>query len=119
MKQEGKEKQAQGNAIERLWKNLMGIKTMMNHEQITPFVCFGYGCDFVENYKDNFVMFKISMMNEFYPLNKIYVYKRDGNYSRNSYAPVSMFFREAEWSEEEMFNLLKEIGEDSIRYYLH
>ena len=45
---EGKSKQAQGNAIERLGKNLTGIKAMFNHENITPFVCFGWGCDFSE-----------------------------------------------------------------------
>ena len=42
---EGKSKQATGNAIERLGKNLTGIKAMMNYEDITPFVCFGWGCD--------------------------------------------------------------------------
>ena len=116
---EGKEKQAQGNAIERLGKNLAGIRAMMNHEQITPFVCFGWGCDFRENYEDDFVMAKISMMNEFYKLNKLYVYKRDGDSNKNHYAPVSMFFRERRWTREEMFNILKEIGEDALRYYLH
>lgn len=117
---EGLKKQAQGNAIERLGKNLTGIKAMMNHERITPFVCFGWGCDFIENYtSDDFVMSKISMLNEFYKLNKIYVYKRDGNSNSNSFAPVSMFFREERWTRKEMFEVLKEIGEDAIRYYLH
>ncbi len=116
---EGHTRQAQGNAIERLGKNLAGIRAMMNHEYITPFVCFGWGCDFVENYGDDFVMSKISMMNEFYRLNKIYVYKRDGDGTRNRYAPVSMYFREEQWTREEMFNILKEVGEDAIRYYLH
>ena len=120
---EGLAKQAQGNAIERLGKNLTGIKTMMNHEQITPFVCFGWGCDFAEDYAaesdGNFVMSKISMLNEFYKLNKVYVYKRDGDSSANRFAPVSMFFREARWTRKEMFEILKEVGEDAIRYYLH
>jgi len=116
---EGHKQQAQGNAIERLGKNLTGIKAMMNHERITPFVCFGWGCDFVENYEDDFVMSKLSMLNEFYRLNKIYVYKRDGDSTRNSYAPVSMYFREDRWTREEMYQILKEVGEDSIRYYLH
>ncbi len=40
---QGKNKQATGNAIERLGKNLTGIKAMLNHEKITPFVCFGWG----------------------------------------------------------------------------
>ena len=116
---EGKKKQAQGNAIERLGKNLIGIKSALNHESITPFVCFGHGCDFNEDYDENdFVMSKISMLNEFYPLNKIYVFKRDGDSNKNRFAPVSMYFREDDWTKEEMFEVLKEIGETSIRYYL-
>ena len=68
---EGKEKQAQGNAIERLGKNLTGIKAMMNHEDITPFVCFGSGCDFET--EATTVLAKISVLNEFYYLNKTYI----------------------------------------------
>lgn len=116
--EEGKPKQAQGNAIERLGKNLAGIRAMMNHEDITPFICFGWGCDFVENYDNtNFVMSKISMMNDFYELNKIYVKKRDGDSNRNKFSPVSMFFREKEWTAKEMEEKLIEIGETSMRYY--
>jgi len=117
--EEGMEKQAQGNAIERLGKNLAGIRAMMNHENITPFVCFGWGCDFKEEYNNDFVMAKISMMNQFYELNKIYVFKRDGKKTTNSYDPVSMFFREERWTREEMLERLIEIGETSLRYYLY
>lgn len=116
---EGKSKQAQGNAIERLGKNLVGIKAMLNHEPVTPFVCFGHGCDFVQNYdKNSFVMSKVSMMNEFYYLNRTYVFKKEGESNRNSFSPVSMYFREQKWEQEEMFQILKEIGETSLRYYL-
>ncbi|MHB8263120.1 MAG: EcoRI family type II restriction endonuclease [Acidimicrobiales bacterium] len=45
---EGKSRQAMGNAIERLGKNVIGFRTAMLRESITPFVCFGYGCDFAE-----------------------------------------------------------------------
>jgi type II restriction enzyme len=118
--QEGKPKQAQGNAIERLAKNLTGIKTMMNHEAITPFVCFGHGCDFVQDYDEtSFVMSKISMLNEFYYLNKTYVFKKDGHNNKNHFSPVSMYFREQEWTQREMFDVLKEIAETSLRYYLY
>ncbi len=117
--EEGKKKQSQGNAIERLGKNLTGIKAMLNHEKITPFVCFGWGCDFNQKYTDDdFVMAKISMLNEFYPLNKIYVHKKDGSSDQNYFSPTSMFFREEAWTKEEMFEILKEVGETSIRYYL-
>lgn len=118
--QEGKPKQATGNAIERLGKNLTGIKAMMNHEKITPFICFGWGCDFAEDKKETLtVRSKIIVMNEFYNLNQIYVFKRDGNANANYFSPVSMFFREERWSIQEMFEKMKEIAETSIRYYLY
>ena len=117
--QEGHSKQAQGNAIERLGKNLIGIRAAMNHEALTPFVCFGWGCDFEENYDESsFVMSKVSMMNEFYPLNRTHVFKKDGSSDKNHFAPVSMYFREPEWDRKEMFNILKEVAETSLRYYL-
>jgi type II restriction enzyme len=113
---EGKERQATGNAIERLGKNLIGIRAMMNHEKITPFVCFGWGCDFAE--KEHSVLAKVSTLNEFYPLNKIYIFKRDGNADHNFYSPVSMFFREQLWTVPEIAVIMKEIAETSMRYYI-
>ena len=116
---EGKPRQAQGNAIERLGKNLTGIRAALNHEALTPFVCFGHGCDFEREYgPEHFVMSKVSMLNEYYPLNRIHVFKRDGDSNRNRFSPVSMYFREEEWTEEEMYEVLKEVGETSLRYYL-
>ena len=116
---EGKTRQAQGNAIERLGKNLTGIRAALNHEPLTPFVCFGWGCDFEDPYDEtSFVMSKVSMMNEFYPLNRTYVFKKDGSADRNRFAPVSMYFREPEWTREDMFKILKEVAETSLRYYL-
>lgn len=114
---EGKTKQATGNAIERLGKNLTGIKAMMMYEGITPFVCFGWGCDFAAD--SGTVLSKVSMLNEFYPLNRIFVHKRDGSADYNKFSPVSMFFREEEWQTDEMFEVMKEIAETSIRYYLY
>ena len=93
---------------------------MMNYEEITPFVCFGWGCDFaLETEETGTVRSKVVMMNEFYNLNQIYVYKKEGNANVNSFAPVSMYFREEPWSVTEMFDIMKEIAETSIRYYLY
>lgn len=114
---EGKSRQATGNAIERLGKNLTGIKAMMNHERITPFICFGWGCDFSPVEKT--VLSKVSMLNEFYPLNKSHLYKRDGGTEYNWYSPVSMFFREELWDVDEMFNIMKELADAAIRYYIY
>ncbi|MCR6593832.1 EcoRI family type II restriction endonuclease [Campylobacter insulaenigrae] len=114
--QEGKNKQATGNAIERLGKNLTGIKAMLNHEKITPFVCFGWGCDFASEQKS--VLAKLNVLNEFYYLNKTYIFKADGNSDHNYFSPVSMYFREEKWEVGEMFEIMKEIAETSLRYYI-
>lgn len=114
--EEGKKRQAVGNAIERLGKNLTGIRAMMNHDKVTPFVCFGWGCDFAPEEKT--VLSKVSMLNEFYPLNRTYVFKRDGSADHNAYAPVSMYFREEPWTVEEMTDIMKEIAETTFRYYV-
>ena len=106
---EGKTIQAQGNAIERLGKNLIGIRSTLQYEKITPFICFGWGVDFSPN---SSILDRIITMNEFFPLNKEYVFKKEG------YAPVSMFFREKNWEEDELYNIMKEIAETSIRYYI-
>ena len=113
---EGKKKQPTGNAIERLGKNLTAIKTYMHYENITPFVCFGYGCDFATDSVT--VLTKILCLNEFYDINKIYVNKRDNDREHGGFSPVSMFFREDPWTEDEMFDIMKEIAEYSFRYWL-
>ena len=107
---EGKKRQSQGNAVERLGKNLIGIRSTLQYESITPFVCFGWGVDFDEG---SSILDRIITMNEFYNLNKIYVFKKEG------YSPVSMFFRRKQWSVNELYEIMKEIAETSIRNYIH
>ena len=107
---EGLKKQAQGNAIERLGKNLIGIRATLQYEKVTPFVCFGWGVDFAEG---SGIRDRVITMNEFYPLNRVFVHKREG------YAPVSMFFREQEWGEQDLFDVMKEIAEASITAYIY
>lgn len=110
---EGKKRQAQGNAVERLGKNLTGIKAMLNHEQITPFVCFFWGCDFGED--ETYVPSKVCMLNEFYQSNHTYVFKKDGNSDYSKFAPVSMYYQEKQWDVDSMFEIMKEIAETAIR----
>lgn len=106
---EGKKNQAAGNAIERLGKNLIGFRSTLRYENITPFVCFGWGDDF---HKESSINDRVITMNEFYPLNRIFVFKREG------YSPVSMFFRVKKWEVQELFEIMKEVAETSIRYYI-
>ena len=107
---EGKKKQAKGSAIERLGQESYRHQGGAPHEKVTPFVCFGWGVDFAEG---SSIRDRVITMNEFYPLNRIFVNKQD------QYAPVSMFFREREWSRIELFERMRDIAEASISAYIY
>ncbi|MFI5005250.1 MAG: EcoRI family type II restriction endonuclease [Solirubrobacterales bacterium] len=108
---EGLARQAKGNAIERLGKNVIGFLTAMLPEGIMPFVCFGYGCDFDEgsNIRD-----RVITMAMFGPLNEVNVVPlgESGQFPRGSF-----FFREKEWSRKEMAGVLFDVASRSIHFY--
>jgi type II restriction enzyme len=108
---EGKPRQAMGNAIERLGKNVIGFRAAMLAEDIMPFVCFGYGCDFAEGSSIRDRVMTIAM---FGPLNEVCVVN-PGDGSR--FNRGSFFFREDEWSESEMVDVMYDIASRSIHYY--
>ena len=103
---EGLSKQARGNAIERLGKNVIGIRTMQKHTGILPFVCFAYGDDFKDT---ETIMDRVVTINDFFPLNKIFIEK---NFL--PFEPVSMFGRQKAWSKKEMFDICYEIAKKAI-----
>lgn len=105
---EGKKKQAKGNAIERLGKNLIGIRTVFKNEGILPFVCFGSGIDFHE---ESSIIDRVITMNEFFPLNKVFVEK-----DFLPFEPVSMLFKEQEWTADEMAEKMLEVANRAINY---
>jgi type II restriction enzyme len=109
---EGKPKQAKGNAIERLGKNVIGFRTAMLTESIMPFVCFGYGCDFAD---DSSILERVITMAMFGPLNEICVVNlgEAGQFNRGSF-----FFREPEWSRHEMADVMYEVANRAIHYYI-
>ena len=107
---EGLPKQARGNAIERLGKNLIGLRTALMRESIFPFVCFGYGCDFEES---SSILDRVTTMAMFGKLNKIYLYNEgNGRFNRGSF-----YFRPQKWSIDEMANIMKQIAERAVLYY--
>ena len=107
---EGKKKQAKGNAIERLGKNVIGFRTALMRESIFPFVCFGYGCDFAP---DSSILDRVTTIAMFGKLNKTYLYNEEqGKFNRGSF-----YFREKKWSVNEMFEIMKDIAERSVLYY--
>lgn len=107
---EGLPKQAKGNAIERLGKNLIGLRVALMHENIFPFVCFGYGCDFE---LDSSILDRVSTMAMFGKLNTTYLHNEEtGKFNRGSF-----YFRPQQWSVDEMFAIMKDIAERSVLYY--
>lgn len=107
---EGLKRQARGNAIERLGKNLIGLRTALSRESIFPFVCFGYGCDFEA---DSSILDRVSTMAMFGRLNTTYLHNEEGGrFNRGSF-----YFRAARWSVDEMATIMKDIAERAIPYY--
>lgn len=107
---EGLPKQAKGNAIERLGKNLVGLRTALMRETIFPFVCFGYGCDFESS---SSILDRVSTMAMFGKLNTTHLHNEEGDkFNRGSF-----YFRPSKWSVEEMVTVMTDIAERSVLYY--
>ncbi len=108
--EEGLPRQAKGNAIERLGKNLIGLRAALMREAIFPFVCFGYGCDFEG---DSSILDRVSTMAMFGELNKTYLHNEEGGkFNRGSF-----YFRPKPWSVDEMVNVMADIAERAVLYY--
>lgn len=106
---EGLKKQARGNAIERLGKNLTAVRAMFKRDGIIPFVCFGNGDDFKD---ESTIRDRVVTMNDFFPLNTSFVRKE-----YLPFEPVSMFFRYAKWDVNEITKIMVGVAEEAIRYY--
>ncbi len=110
-KLEGKPKQAKGNAIERLGKNVIGFRTALIKESIFPFVCFGDGCDFAPN---SSILDRVITIAMFGSLNETRLFNEgiDKLFNRGSF-----YFRVELWTEEEMLPIMHDIASRSILYY--
>ena len=110
-KKEGLPRQAKGNAIERLGKNVIGLRAALRNEAIFPFVCFGYGCDFSD---DSSIRDRVTTIAMFGELNKTYLHAIGPNeiFDRGSF-----FFREHAWTVNEMADVLHDVAKRSIQYY--
>ena len=107
---EGKDKQAKGNAIERLGKNVIGFRTALLQESIFPFVCFGDGCDFSD---DSSILDRVVTIAMFGNLNHEYLHNMAGDrFNRGSF-----YFRVKEWTAKEMENLCYSVSEKAVYYY--
>jgi type II restriction enzyme len=108
---EGMKKQAKGNAIERLGKNVIGFRTALLTESIFPFVCFGDGCDFAQ---DSSILDRVITISMFGKLNVSRVHNEgpNGIFNRGSF-----YFREKLWTPNEMAKIMSDIAEKSVYYY--
>jgi type II restriction enzyme len=108
---EGLKKQAKGNAIERLGKNVIGFRAMCVNEEIFPFVVFGQGIDFEEG---SSILDRVSVIALFNPLNRTSVLNEGiaKNLQRGSF-----YFRVNKWTVDEMTTILVDIATQSIEYY--
>jgi type II restriction enzyme len=107
--EEGLPKQAKGNAIERLGKNVIGFRTTLLNETIFPFVCFGYGCDFAD---DSSILDRVTTIAMFGELNRTYLHN-SGQFNRGSF-----YFRFEKWAIDEMVEIMTDIASRSVLYYL-
>lgn len=107
----GLKKQSQGNAVERLGKNVIGLRTYMLTEGIFPFVCFGDGCDFDDG---SSILDRVVTIAMFGELNKDNTHNvgPNGCFNRGSY-----YFRKQNWTEKEMYNILFNVAQKSVYYY--
>ena len=81
---QGLKKQAMGNAIERLGKNVIALRTYLMNESIFPFVCFGDGCDFA---KGSSILDRVHAISMFRSLNEDHTFKegKNGEFNIGSY----------------------------------
>lgn len=108
---EGLARQAQGNAIERLGKNVIGLRTAMMAEGIFPFVCFGDGCDFHDECS---ILDRVVTIAMFGKLNKTYLLPQGPN---REFLRGSFYFREGQWTADEMTAVMLDIAKRSVQYY--
>jgi type II restriction enzyme len=108
---EGKAKQAKGNAIERLGKNVIGFRAALLTESIFPFICFGDGCDFAD---DSSILDRVVTIAMFGRLNIEHLHNQGphGVFNRGTF-----YFRVKEWTEPEMAMPCISIAIKSVHYY--
>ena len=106
---EGKGRQAVGNAIERLGKNLKGFDCLYENDDILPFICFCWGCDVV----DGTFLGKLYTLNSYNELNIIYDTPIN---ARNK--PFTCLLKEnGPFTLEEMVIAMLQVAISAIKYY--
>lgn len=111
--QEGKKKQAQGNAIERAYKNIREIENFQINEDIMPYVIFASGCDLED--EDSSIRDRITAMTNHSAFNKLYI-QNEKNINGFPIKRTSVFIGIQDI--EEKSKIILDVYECAIKYYL-
>ena len=105
--EEGKKKQAKGNAIERAVKNHSEISLYCRPYDYYPYVVFASGCDFEETSSIND---RLDSMTEYEPRNQEYVFHED--------KLATIWIREQHWTNQEIYDKLKDTAEKIVYHII-
>lgn len=120
---EGKTKQSQGNAAERLGKNVRACDILFSDEDINPFIVFLQGCDFYD--AESTIGDRVRTIAGFQKFNEVNIYWKRIN---KNYAVGGTYFMRghsmnevqgtSDWSFDEMSTPMLTIAETALKYYL-
>jgi type II restriction enzyme len=117
---EGKLKQALGNAVERLGKNYNALDLLFKPEKILPFVTFLQGCDFHES---ETITDRVITLFKGLKKNNINLFKdvldRGGSYFVRGHKWDEGNYGDSDWTQNEIFDILKDTAEQSLIYYIN
>jgi type II restriction enzyme len=106
--EEGKKKQAKGNAIERAVKNHSELKLFFKPYDFYPYVVFASGCDFEQKSSIND---RLDCMTEYEPRNVEYIFHPD--------KLATIWIREDIWTHSEIYDKIKSTSVSVITYILN
>ena len=120
---EGKEKQAQGNASERIADKLCVSRLLFGDYDVFPFVAFLQGCDFYE--PESTIPDRIKRTFNFIEPNVInyeWIKLQKNNNVGGSYYMRGHSMHDtpgsSDWSKQEIYDIMKSIAKYSIEYYI-
>lgn len=106
--EEGKKKQAKGNAIERAVKNHSELKLFFKPFDFYPYIVFASGCDFE---KESSINDRLDSMTEYEPRNQEYVFHPD--------KLATIWIREKSWTYSEIYDKIKSTSISVITHILN
>lgn len=107
--EEGKPKQAIGNAIERIGKNSIFVSTLTKDEDIYPYMVFVSGCDVNEP----FFLNKLVQMNNGRSITKYNLYKKENQ------SCITFVTQEENYDSKTFRKHCSQMMVDSLKYYLN